>query len=189
MQTLSHPQVPNWVRPASAFPALLRGRLKRETRQGHILLCMALWSIISFLLISNFLFCSVTVRGASMEPTLFAGQQFLLNRWAYRLFPLTYGDLVVVRDPTDRDMLVKRIIALPLDTVEIRNNRVFVNNLPLCEDYLPAHVKTYSRDHGHRALTLKEDQYFVMGDNRLVSLDSRWYGPVSRRDLLGTIPR
>jgi signal peptidase I len=124
-----------------------------------------------------------------MEPTLFAGQQFLLNRWAHRLFPLTYGDLVVIRDPLDRGMLVKRIIALPCDTIEIRHDRVYINNLPLREHYLPAHVCTYSRDHGNEPLTLKEDEYFVMGDNRLVSLDSRWYGPVPSRDLLGTIPR
>jgi signal peptidase I len=163
--------------------------MKRETRQGHILLCMALWSIISFLFVSNFLFCSITVRGASMEPTLFAGQQFLLNRWAYRLFPLTYGDLVVVRDPADQGLLIKRIIALPRDTIEIRNQRVYVNNLPLREDYLPPQVRTFSRDYARQRLTLKEDEYFVMGDNRVVSLDSRWYGPVRSRDLLGTIPR
>jgi signal peptidase I len=163
--------------------------MKRETRQGHILLCMALWSIISFLFVSNFLFCSITVRGASMEPTLFAGQQFLLNRWAYRLFPLTYGDLVVVRDPADQGLLIKRIIALPRDTIEIRNQRVYVNNLPLREDYLPPHVRTFSPDHARQSLLLKDDEYFVMGDNRVVSLDSRWYGPVRSRDLLGTIPR
>jgi signal peptidase I len=163
--------------------------MKRETRQGHILLCMALWSIISFLFVSNFLFCSITVRGSSMEPTLFAGQQFLLNRWAYRLFPLTYGDLVVVRDPGDRGMLIKRIIALPRDTIEIRDQRVYVNNIPLREDYLPPNIHTYSRDQTHQRLTLKENEYFVMGDNRMVSLDSRWYGPVRGRDLLGTIPR
>jgi signal peptidase I len=188
MQPSTQPHPTEWVQPANLFPSL-RGRLKRETRQGHILLCMALWSIISFLLVSNFIFCSVTVRGSSMEPTLFAGQQFLLNRWAYRVFPLTYGDLVVVRDPADGGMLIKRIIALPNDTLEIRDDRVYVNNLALREDYLPPHVHTYSRNYGRQSLTLREDEYFVMGDNRLVSLDSRSYGPVPGRDLLGTIPR
>jgi signal peptidase I len=166
-----------------------RARLKPETRQGHILLCMALWSIISFLLVSRFLFCSVTVRGESMEPTLFPGQQFILNRWAHRLFPVTYGDLVVVRDPERREPLIKRIIALPCDTIQFRRDGVYINNLPLREDYLAPHVYTYSRKQGDRPLTLGADEYFVMGDNRLVSLDSRWYGPVRARDLLGTIPR
>jgi len=90
MHTLSQTEAPVRVQPARLI-RLFRGHLKRETRQGYILLCMALWSIISFLLVSNFLFCSVTVRGASMEPTLFAGEQFLLNRWAYRIFPLNYA--------------------------------------------------------------------------------------------------
>ena len=166
-----------------------RGHLKRETRQGHILLCMALWSIISFLLISNFLFCAVTVQGKSMEPTLFAGQQFLLNRWAYRLFPLTYGDLVVVRDPEDGGMLIKRVIALPTDTIELRQDGVYVNNLRLQEDYLPDSVRTHPSKYGRRAISLGTDEYFVMGDNRYVSLDSRWYGPVQTCALVGTISR
>ncbi len=166
-----------------------RGRLRRETRQGHILLCMALWSIISFLLISHFLVCSVTVRGRSMEPTLFPGQQFLLNRWAYRFFPLTQGDLVVVRDPEHGELLVKRIIAVPHDTLELREDGVYINHLPLRENYLAPGGYTYSRKFGHTPLTLKDEEYFVMGDNRLVSLDSRWYGPVRATDILGTIPR
>ena len=87
MQTSTSTRPHVWIQPSHLLPSLRR-RMKRETRQGHILLCMALWSIISFLFVSNFLFCSITVRGSSMEPTLFAGQQFLLNRWAYRLFPL-----------------------------------------------------------------------------------------------------
>jgi signal peptidase I len=151
----------------------VRGRLRKETRQGYILLCMALWSIISFLLVSNFLFCAVTVRGRSMEPTLFGGDQFLLNRWAYRLFPLTYGDLVVIRDPTNGELLVKRIVALPKDTIEIRREGLYLN----------------SRKFAQHPLTLNDHEFFVMGDNRLVSLDSRAYGPIQFRDILGTISR
>jgi signal peptidase I len=124
-----------------------------------------------------------------MEPTLFGGDQFLLNRWAYRLFPLTYGDLVVIRDPTNGELLVKRIVALPKDTIEIRREGVYLNNLPYREDYLPRNVHTHSRKFGQHALTLDDHEFFVMGDNRLVSLDSRAYGPIQFRDILGTISR
>lgn len=185
-------QSPSHTAPTISPDRLLRvfrGRLRRETRQGHILLCMALWSIISFLLISHFLFCSVTVRGRSMEPTLFPGEQFILNRWAYRLFPLNRGDLVVVRDPENRELLVKRIIAIPRDTIQLRRRGVYVNNLPLREDYLPRNADTYWQRYGEHALTLNDHEYFVMGDNRLISLDSRWYGPVHSRDILGTLSR
>ena len=124
-----------------------------------------------------------------MEPTLFPGEQYILNRWAYRLFPISHGDLVVVRDPENRELLVKRIIALPRDTIQLRTHGVYLNNLPLREDYLPPKAYTLSQKYGRQALTLKDHEYFIMGDNRLVSLDSRWYGPVQSHDILGTLSR
>jgi signal peptidase I len=166
---------------------LFRARLQPETRQGYILLCMALWSVISFLIVSNFIVSTVTVSGVSMVPTLYPGQVYLLNRWSTRLFPPNYGDLVVVRDRSSGELLVKRIVALPNDSIEFRQGRVLLNGRALREPYLPPGSHTASRKIGATPQQLAHDEFFVMGDNRMVSEDSRSHGPVRRADILGTI--
>jgi signal peptidase I len=166
---------------------LLHGRLQPETRQGYILICMALWSVISFLLISNFVVSTVTVSGASMMPTLYPDQVYLLNRWSHRLFPPNYGDLVVVRDRANGELLVKRVIALPHDTIAFNKGRVLLNGRAIREPYLAAGTFTSSRQMDRTTRQLTNDEFFVMGDNRSVSEDSRTHGPVRRGDILGTI--
>lgn len=166
---------------------LFHGRLQPETRQGYILLCIALWSVISFLLISNFVVSTVTVSGASMVPTLYPDQICLLNRWSHRLFPPDYGDLVVVRDRADGELLVKRVIALPHDTIAFYQGNVLLNGRAIREPYLAAGTFTSSRQMSRAAHQLADDEFFVMGDNRSVSEDSRSHGPIRRRDILGTI--
>jgi signal peptidase I len=175
--------------PASASPprATKHQRLVPETRQGYILLCMALWSVISFLIISNFVVSTVTVSGVSMVPTLFPGQVCLLNRWSHRLFSPHYGDLVVVRDRSTGDSLVKRVIALPNDTISFERGAVLVNGRTLDEPYLPTGTRTSSFSAAKRMVQLLADEFFVMGDNRPVSDDSRSHGPVRRSEILGTI--
>jgi signal peptidase I len=166
---------------------LFAGRVKRETRQGYILLCLALWCTISFLTISRFVYSTVVVQGRSMMPTLQPGERHLLNHWLAHLIPYQRGDLVVLREGADGSKVVKRIVAQPHETIQLREDGVYVDGRVLHEPYLPEGTYTYSRRMEDQALELKEDEYFVMGDNRLVSVDSRWYGPVARRDLLGTL--
>jgi signal peptidase I len=165
----------------------VRGRLQPETRQGYILLCMALWSVISFLLISNFIVSTVTIIGTSMVPSLHPGQVYLLNRWSHRIRPPVHGDLVVIRDRHHNELLVKRVIALPRDTIQFQRGQVLLNGSPLEEPYLLPGTLTPSRHMGHEPRELAGDEYFVMGDNRLSSEDSRRYGPIRRADILGTI--
>ena len=169
---------------AKAWPAR---RLQPETRQGYILLCVVLWSVLSFMVTSTFLYSSVVVVGRSMEPTLHQGDRFVLNRWFHRIFPFDRGELVVVAEPGDDERVVKRVIALPSDTVHFEGGAVYVNGSRLSESYLPPGMNTYSLRMGARTLRLGPKQYFVMGDNRQVSEDSRYYGPVHRTRLLGVL--
>jgi signal peptidase I len=160
--------------------------LKRETRQGHILLCVALWSAISFLLFSRFVLATVVIDGASMEPTYQTGDRCLLNRLAPYLGSISRGDKVVLRDRGHSDYAIKRVIGMPLDEVVIRDGRVFVNGKELDEHYLDPATRTWTPT-GEGRYLLGPDAYFVLGDNREVSEDSRYYGPVSRASLLGVV--
>jgi signal peptidase I len=166
---------------------LFRGHLRKETRQGHILLCLALWSTISFLGVSRFIYSTVLVEGTSMSPTLPRAERRLLNHWLHHLIPFQRGDLVVFREQHDGPKVIKRIIALPHETIQLRDDGVYVNGRLLHEGYVLPGGYTYSRRMKDRRLELGPDEYFVMGDNRLVSQDSRWYGPVHREEFLGTV--
>jgi signal peptidase I len=160
--------------------------LRRETRRGHILVCVALWSAISFLMFSRFVLATVIIDGASMEPTLHTGDHCLLNRMAPLFGAINRGDVVVLRDRGDDDYAIKRIVGLPNDDVEIRKGSVYVNGARLQERYLAPLTRTWTpKGDGH--YKLGPHSYFVLGDNREVSEDSRYYGPVSQQALLGVV--
>jgi len=174
--------------PPNPGPALrpFRWQLKRETRQGHILVCVALWSAISFLVFSRFVLATVIIDGASMEPTFHSGDRCLLNRVALAFGTIDRGDMVVLRDRGDNDFAIKRIVGLPNDEVEIRKGAVLINGRLLDEDYLAPLTRTWSPK-GEAHYQLGPDSYFVLGDNREVSEDSRYYGPISSDRLLGVV--
>ena len=146
--------------------------------------------VLSYLIVSHFFFQSVKVVGRSMVPTLRDSQQYLLNRWAYYVRDPQRADVVVIRDPTDNGYSVKRIIGVAGDSIYLKNGVVYVNGQKLKEPYLPANVPTYAFGKSQEQLIVcGKDQYFVLGDNRMNSADSRTYGPVSRRSILGLIVR
>ena len=165
------------------------GRVKQETRKGYFLLCMALWSTVSFLFIHHFMVSTVVVEGKSMMPTLNPGDCCFVNCLLPRLRDYKRGDIVVIRDSSRHELIVKRIVGLPHDHVQLRGGRVYVNNQLLPEQYLDSRTQTYSQQLRDHVITVGEDSYFVLGDNRSESDDSRFFGDIDRSDLIGIISR
>jgi signal peptidase I len=129
----------------------------------------------------------MVVVGKSMAPSLHEGDRRLVNRWAVRVFGVTRGDLVVLREPSDSIKVIKRIVGLPRDRTQLRIGSVYVNGRKLKEQYLAAGNQTYSSSLPETGITLGPDEYFVLGDNRLHSLDSRHYGAVRKDNLIGRV--
>lgn len=157
-------------------------------KQGFQCLMVSGLALASYFLISHFLLESVQVVGSSMFPTLRDSDHYFLNRCAYYLHTPKPGDIVVVKDPTDGTLVVKRIIATPGESVYFKKGTVYVNGTKLKEPYLPAGTYTFIHSQGHEEYILcGKDQYFLLGDNRNNSYDSRAYGPVRRQNILGVV--
>ena len=121
-----------------------------------------------------------------MAPTLSAGDRLLLNRLAYLHREPSRGDLVVLNDPETGEMIVKRIVGLPCETVFIQNETTYVNGRRLFEPYAASKLRYVTATPG-KATTVPRNYYFVLGDNRNRSLDSRTFGSVPRESILGVI--
>lgn len=143
-------------------------------------------SFASYLFFSRMVVTAVEVKGASMAPTLTSGDRFLLNRFAYLHREPQRGELVVLKDPETGDLIVKRIVGLPCETVIMRSDSTFVNGHRLFEPYA---ATSFRPDHSPlgKATVIPRNHYFVLGDNRARSTDSRAFGPVSRDSILGLI--
>jgi signal peptidase I len=123
-----------------------------------------------------------------MVPTLYDSQHCLLQRWVYQLHAPRRSDVVVLRDPSDNGFAVKRIIATPGDSIYFNDANIYVNGRKLKETYLAPGTPTFTDSKYRNQLILcGRDQYFVLGDNRLNSVDSRVYGPVPRMNILGPV--
>jgi len=142
-------------------------------------------SVLIAIVVILFLYQPVKVEGNSMEPGLEDQERIFINKFIYRFGfgSVDRGDLVVfwfAGDPTKS--YIKRVIAVPGDTVEIREGMVVVNGQELEESYVPDAF----RDRRSRPpLTLQQDQYYVLGDHRSSSNDSRAWGPVERDMIYG----
>ena len=143
-------------------------------------------SFASYLFFSRMVVTAVEVKGASMAPTLASGDRFMLNRFAYLHREPQRGELVVLKDPETGDLIVKRIVGLPCETVIMQNDSAFVNGHRLFEPYAVTSVRADHSPLG-KATVIPRNCYFVLGDNRTRSMDSRVFGPVSRESILGVI--
>ena len=140
--------------------------------------------------IRYFLIQPFYVKGASMEPNFFDHEYLIIDEISYRFNEPERGDIVVFRYPRDpSQFFIKRVVALPSETVEISDGRVIIYNdefpegVILLEDYLDPSVVTL----GKKRSQLNVDEYFVLGDNRDASLDSRSFGPVRIREIVGKV--
>ena len=155
----------------------------------RILAWMVAGSVLSYLVCSRFLIGMGQVDGESMRPTLEDGERLIINRAVYRLRDPRPGEIVALQMAGEEDLVVKRVIALPGDLVRIRSGHVVVNGRVLAEPYLPAGVVTLSRAMHDRSFRIADGCYFVLGDNRPASDDSRMFGAVARDKLVGRVMR
>lgn len=125
----------------------------------------------------------VRVEGTSMVPMLQDQDRLFINKLAYHVGEIHRCDVVVFRYPRDTTKsYIKRVIALPGDRIRIDHGRVYVNNQLLAEPYVPAR---YTDERSQPAMTVPAGEYFVMGDHRSISSDSRDFGPVDRQLIYG----
>lgn len=130
-----------------------------------------------------FLYQPVRVEGTSMLPMLEDQDRLFINKIAYRMGEIQRGDVVVFQYPRDHaKSYIKRVIALPGDKIRIEDGRVFVNGKRLTEPYVPSR---FTDDRSQAELVLPSNEYFVMGDHRSISSDSREFGPVDRGLIYG----
>lgn len=142
-------------------------------------------SVVIAILVILFLYQPVKVEGTSMMPSLEDQERIFINKFIYRfgMGSIERGDMVVFWYPGDPSKsYIKRVVALPGDRIEIREGQVILNGAELHEDYVPEQY----RDHQSVAETIvPPDHYFVLGDHRTSSNDSRSWGPVHRRHIYG----
>lgn len=122
-----------------------------------------------------------------MYPTLQAGDSYLVER-IFTPGNLQRGQIVVCRLRGDRDTIVKRIVGLPYETVQFKDRAVYIHGQPLREPYLPCNVTTLA-PRKEPTFRLRKDEYVVLGDNRAVSDDSRTFGIVHRKEIVGVLIR
>jgi signal peptidase I len=130
-----------------------------------------------------FLYQPVKVEGTSMMPTLADQERVFINKFVYKLEPIQRGDVVVFRYPRDvSKSYIKRVIAVAGDRVRIDDGVVFVNDHPLTQPYVP---EDYWDTRSYSEIVVPPHSYFVLGDHRNLSNDSRDFGPVNRKYIYG----
>ena len=136
--------------------------------------------VLIVVLIRTFLVTPAAVSGSSMESTLNNHDLVIINKLVYRIKPIERFDIVVVNNKEDNDRIIKRVIGLPNETIEYKDNKLYING-ELIE------TKLSFKDTNDFKVETKDDEYFVLGDNRPVSKDSRILGSFSKKDIVGRV--
>lgn len=172
----------------------LKSSFKTDLTQKYIpfvweLLKIALIALAIVLPIRYFLFQPFIVSGDSMVPSFHSGDYLIVDEISYRFATPQRGDVIVFDASFIKgysgQRFIKRVIGLPGETIDVTNGQVKIikdgKTTILDEKYLPADLKTY----GNKNVTLKPDEYFVLGDNREYSYDSRFWGVVPQKYIIG----
>jgi signal peptidase I len=158
-------------------------------------------ALIAAILLRTFVVQTFFIPSGSMDPTLKIGDRILVDKLAYHLHGVDRGNIVVFQRPANEDCggppvadLVKRVIGLPGDTVSLRQGHVFIDGRLLNESWLPAirQDATYPGPAGQpynlaKPYVVPANHYFMMGDNRKDSCDSRYWGPIPRSLIVGKV--
>jgi signal peptidase I len=180
---MTEPEISDPLVPAPAVPAT------PNLTAPRILPVLSVWlrdliislAISAFIII--FLYQPVKVEGTSMMPSLDDQERIFVNKFVYHLEPIGRGDIVVFRYPRDPSKsFIKRVIGLAGDRIQIDDGRVFVNGKLLEEDYVPS---KYDDQRSYPELVVPPNSYFVLGDHRTMSNDSRDFGPVDASFIYG----
>ncbi len=171
-ETGSPPPAREDRRPPSSRPGI--GALLGETLQ------IVVPAVLLALVLHIFMAQATVVYGQSMQPNLMPSERLVIEKVSYRFHEPRRADIVVLDLPQMSELLIKRVVGLPGETVEIRDGYLWIDGRPLDEPYV------FNRDASwYGPITLGPDMYFVMGDNRSNSNDSRVFGPVSRQAIVG----
>ncbi len=134
--------------------------------------------IVAVLLFKQFIIAPIKVNGDSMNETLMNNDIMLLDKISYRFTDIKRFDIVVIKK--DKEYIIKRIIGLPGDVVEYKDNKLYINGKEVEEDF-----KHDRNTNDYKEEKIKDGYYFVVGDNRDISLDSRIIGLIKREEILG----
>src|SRR5712692_8265682 len=146
-------------------------------------LCYLILSVLLAFIVIIFLYQPVQVEGTSMMPRLTNHERIFINKFVYRFEPIKRGDIVVFRYPLDNSKsYIKRVVGLPGEWVSIKDGRVYVNGRALTESYIPPE---YFDHQSYPPVYVEPDHYYVLGDHRESSNDSRAWGTVGRNDIYG----
>lgn len=174
---------------------ILRSDLYKTTKRFEILklLRVIVISILVFYTLTNTAVKVTIIRGDSMYPTLKDGDIAFTNVLAKYIETFERFDIVTIYSEQEETYIVKRIVGLPNETIEYKQNKLYINGTYIKEDYFDelyidentnGNKTNFTEDFG--PITLKSDEYFVLGDNRRISLDSRKYGPFELDDIVSS---
>jgi signal peptidase I len=159
------------------------------------LIPIVILAVVLAVILRSTIFASYVVDGESMEPTLYDGNLLMVNKIVYDLKDVDRFDVIVFHANKEEDY-VKRVIGLPGDEIEYKNDQLYVNSELVEEKFLDSYVQASDSKPFTQNFTLKEktgkqkvpeDKLFVMGDNRQDSLDSRSFGFISTEQLVGKV--